>query len=186
MTRLPLLNAETAPEASRVRVEKAQANNGFLPNLIGILANSPASLETYITVGEINGRSGLTLQEREVIQITAASVHGCDFCVAGHSAIALKKAGFSTEQTIALQQRRALGDARLDALASFTKAVIVSRGNVSDGELADIRAAGYSDEQVLGVVLGVSLATLCNFANNLAHNTLNPELEHYATGALTL
>jgi alkylhydroperoxidase family enzyme len=57
---------------------------------------------------------------------------------------------------------------------------------VSDGELADIRSAGYSDEQILGVVLGISLATLCNFANNLAHNTLNPELEPYATGALTL
>ena len=186
MTRLHLLNIETAPEKSRERLEKAVANNGFLPNLIGILANSPASLETYMTVGEINGRCGLTLQEREVIQITAASIHGCDFCVAGHSAIALKKAGFTKEQTIGLQTRSSLGDSRLDALAAFTKAIILSRGSVSDGELRAIREAGYSDEQILGVVLGVSLATLCNFANNLAQSNINPELEPYAQGVLTL
>jgi hypothetical protein len=32
---------------------------------------------------------------------------------------------------------------------------------------------------VLEVVLGVSLATLCNFANNLAQNELNPQLAAY-------
>jgi len=184
MTRFTLHTAETAPEASRNRVEKAQANNGFLPNLIGILANSPASLETYLTVGEINSRSGLSLQERELVQITTASIHGCDFCVAGHSAIAMKKAGFDQQQTIALQQRQPIGDERLDALATFTKAVIVSRGAVTNGELESIRKAGFSDEQVLGVVLGISLATLCNFANNIAQNPINPQLQPYQAGVL--
>lgn len=185
MTRITLHTAETAPEASRAFVEKAKANNGFLPNLIGTLANSPASLETYLTVSEINSRSGLSLQEREVVQITTASIHGCDFCVAGHSAIALKKAGFSQQQTIALQQRQAIGDDRLDALAVFTKAVIISRGAVTDGELDSIRRVGFSDEQVLGVVLGVSLATLCNFANNVAQNPINHQLQAYQPGALS-
>lgn len=185
MSRLPLHTLESAPEQSRQRVQKAISNNGFLPNLIGTLANSPASLEAYLTVGEINGRSGLTLQEREVVQITAASIHGCDFCVAGHSALSVKKAGLTRAQTVALQQRTLTGDERLDALATFTKAVIVSRGAVTDGELDSFRAAGFSDEQVLGVILGVSLATLCNFSNNLARNTINPELLPFAAGELT-
>lgn len=184
MSRLTVHNTTTAPESTRSRVESALKNNGFLPNLIGVLANSPAALETYQLVSEINGRAGLTLQEREVVQITAASVHGCGFCVAGHSAIALKKANFTREQTRALQERTRLDDPHLQALAEFTRAVILQRGTVSDGELATVRSAGFTDEQLLAVILGISLATLCNFANNLAQNDINAELQPYQTGAL--
>src|SRR5471032_579111 len=65
MSRLPLQTIESAPEASRPFLEKALANNGFLPNLLASLANAPVALETYLTVAGINGRSGLTLAERE-------------------------------------------------------------------------------------------------------------------------
>ena len=54
MARLTLHTPQTAPEASRPFVERALAGNGFLPNLIAILANSPQALETYVTVGQIN------------------------------------------------------------------------------------------------------------------------------------
>lgn len=179
MSRLPLQTAATAPEASQPLVQQVLQNNGFLPNLVAVLANAPTALETYLTVGQINGRSSLSLIEREVIQITAASIHGCEFCVAGHTAIAIKKAGLDKAQVIALQQRAATGDARLDALAQFVRVVILSRGNVADGELAAFIAAGYSQAQALEVVLGISLATLCNFANNLARNAINPELQAF-------
>jgi len=33
-------------------------------------------------------------------------------------------------------------------------------------------------------VLGVSLATLCNFANNLGRSPINPELKAFRPGAL--
>ena len=184
MSRLPLQALETAPEASKPFIERALANNGFVPNLIGVLANAPAALETYFTVGEINGRSSLTLAEREVVQITAASVHGCEFCVSGHSAIALKKAGFDRSTVIALQQRGTTGNARHDALVAFTRAVIVSRGAVGDGELKAFVDAGFTPAQALEVVLGISLATLCNFANNLAGSEINPQLQDFRPGVL--
>ena len=59
---------------------------------------------------------------------------------------------------------------RLNAVAEFTRAVIRSRGNVDDEELKAFRDAGFSDANALEVVLGVSLATLCNFANNLGQS----------------
>ncbi|THF67330.1 carboxymuconolactone decarboxylase family protein [Pseudothauera nasutitermitis] len=182
MSRLPLRTPESAPDAARPLVERVIANNGFLPNLVAVLANAPVALETYLTVGEINGRASLALAEREVVQITAASLHGCEFCVSGHSALALKKAGLPPATVQALQLRGHTGDARLDALADFTRAVIAARGNVGDGELADFRRAGFDDAQALEVVLGVSLATLCNFANNLARNDINPELQPFRPG----
>lgn len=184
MTRLTVHTPASAPEGSRDFIDTVITNNGFLPNLIGVLANAPVALETYLTVSGINARASLSLAEREVVQITAASVHGCDFCVAGHTAIALKKAGLERDLVRALQERASTGNPRFDALVAFTRAVILSRGKVGAGELADFLAAGFQEQQVLEVLLGVSLATLCNFANNLAGSAINPELLPFAPGAL--
>jgi uncharacterized peroxidase-related enzyme len=184
LTRLTLHTEATAPDASRPFVQRATASNGFLPNLIGILANSPQALETYLTVSQINARGTLTLAEREVVQITAARIHGCDFCVAGHTAVALKQAKLETGAVAALQNGSITGNVKLDAVRAFAEAVIAMRGKVADAELLAFRKAGYTDQQALEVVLGVSLATLCNFANSLAGSPVNPQLQPYLPGNL--
>lgn len=179
MARLHLRSIEDAPDAARPLLEKAKESNGFLPNLLRVLANAPATLEAYLTLGGINGKASLDLAEREAVQITAAALHGCGFCVAGHTAVAYKKVGLTPEVVDALRERRQVPNARLDAVARFTEAVIASRGRVPDDNLARFRDAGFDDAAALEVVLGVSLATLCNFANNLGEPPLNPQLEAY-------
>lgn len=179
MSRLPLRTIEDAPAEATGFLTAAEQRNGYLPNLLRVLANAPVALETYLTVSGINARASLSLAEREVVQITAAVTHGCGFCVAGHTAIATKQAGLDAATVTALRELGQLPDPRLEAVAIFTKAVIAGRGRVSDAELAAFRAAGFSDQAALEVVLGVSLATLCNFANNLGAPPLNPQLEPY-------
>ena len=61
----------------------------------------------------------------------------------------------------------------------LTKQVIATRGRVHDAEFEAFKTAGFTDEGAPEVVLGVSLATLCNFANNLGGAPLNPQLELY-------
>jgi len=185
MTRLTLHTLESAPADSRAFVERAIANNGYLPNLIGILANAPAALETYLTVSGINAKASLSLAEREVVQITAARIHGCEFCVAGHTAIALKKAGLPVAAVVSLQYGGNTGEPRLDAVRVFAEAVIATRGAVDDAALQAFRDADFSDAQALEVVLGISLATLCNFANSLAQSPVNPQLQSFRPGVLT-
>jgi uncharacterized peroxidase-related enzyme len=179
MARLRLRTLDDAPDAAQPALAAAEKANGFLPNLLRLLANAPVALETYLTVSKINARTDLNHAERETVQITAAAIHGCGFCVAGHTAIAKKQVKLDAKTISALRELRPLDDGRLDALATFTKAVIARRGAVSDAELANFRAAGFDDAAALEVVLGVSLATLCNFANNLGQPPLNPELEPY-------
>ena len=179
MSRLPLRTIEDAPDEAKERLATAQKNNGYLPNLLRVLANAPVALETYLTVGGINARASLTLAERESVQIPAAATHGCGFCVAGHTAIGYKKAHLEEAIVEALRNKTTVQDARLNAVARFTEEVIAARGAVSDDALATFKAAGYTDQQALEVVLGVSLATLCNFANNLGQPPLNEQLEPY-------
>lgn len=134
MSRVTLQTLESAPQEARPFLQNALNNSGFIPNLLAVLANAPAALETYVTVSALNGKASLGLAEREVIQLIAATTHGCSFCVAGHTAVAQNKAKLPAEVIEALRARGELPNARYEALAAFTRAVIATRGNVSDAE----------------------------------------------------
>jgi uncharacterized peroxidase-related enzyme len=179
MSRLPLRTIDDVEQGAKPFLEAAEKRIGFLPNLLRVLANSPVAQETYLTVSGINARSSLSLAEREVVQITAAATNGCGFCVAGHTAVAYKQAGLDEATVEALRNLGHVPNERLEEVARFTKAVIATRGRVADAELEAFKAAGFTDQAALEVVLGVSLATLCNFANNLAGPPLNAQLEPY-------
>ena len=178
MARLTIHTAQSAQ--ARPSALSAAEQGAGLSNLLGVLANAPAALEAYQTLSQINARAGLTLQEREVVQLVAGTRHGCTFCVAGHTALARNKAKLSPEVVEALRAQGTLPDARLQALAAFTEAVINTRGRVSDAELQALREAGYTDGNALEVIVGVGLATICNFGNNLAQTPLNTQLADYA------
>lgn len=180
MSRLTIQTIESAAPEAKERLQAAQKASGFLPNLLGVLANAPTALETYQVVGAITAKGSLSPAEREVVQITAARKNACGFCVAGHTKIAQKLVRMPEDIVQALRNTEALSDPKLNALAVFTLALIEQRGQVTDQELADFLAAGYTEQNVLDVVLGVSLATLCNFANNVAQTEINPELQEFA------
>ena len=58
MTTFQIHTVETAPEEVKEVLETVQKdNNGYIPNLIGLLANAPTALEAYRTVGAINRRN---------------------------------------------------------------------------------------------------------------------------------
>lgn len=180
MARLTVHTVETAPEKAQPRVEAVQKANGFIPNLIGVLANSPQALEFYQEVGKMNSRNSLEPQEIEVVQITAAAHNGCDFCVAGHTKVG-NKLNMPENVLEALRNRTDIeGNEKYQALAQFTMQLIDNRGKVSDEQLQAIKDAGYSDQNILDVVMGVALATLCNYANNVAQTEINPELQPFA------
>ena len=181
LSKFQIHTIESAPEASQEALKIVQQNNGFIPNLIGVLANAPTALETYRTVGAINQRNSLTPTEREVVQITAAVSNGCDFCVAGHTAISIKQIKMPDDVLQALRKTSPItSDAKLDTLARSTLAIINTKGKVGEQLLNEFLNAGYTTQNALDVVLGVSLASLCNYANNLAQTPINPELQQYA------
>lgn len=181
MSQFKIHTIESAPEAAQEALKAVKNANGFIPNLIGVLANAPTALETYRTVGGINGRNSLTATEREVVQITAAVVNGCGFCVAGHTKISLKV--LKLEEELVNQIRataRIESDKKLDTLARFTLAVILQKAKLTEAQLKAFFDAGYTQENAIDVILGVSLATLCNYVNNIAETPINPELQAFA------
>lgn len=181
MSKFQIHTIDTAPEAAQDALKAVQQANGFIPNLIGVLANAPTALETYRTVGGINARNSLTPEEREVVQITTAVVNGCGFCVAGHTKISLKLLKMPQDVVDALRATARIdSDSKLDTLARFTLAVILQKAKLTAAQLQEFFNAGYTQQNALDVILGVSLATLCNYANNIAETPINPELQDFA------
>ncbi|HDL5509168.1 TPA: carboxymuconolactone decarboxylase family protein [Mannheimia haemolytica] len=180
MSQFQIHTIESASETAQEALKAVQQANGFIPNLIGVLANAPTALETYRTVGGINSRNSLTAEEREVVQITAAVVNGCGFCVAGHTKIALKALKMPEEVVNALRATARIDDNKLDTLARFTLAVMLQKAKLTEAQLNEFFAAGYNQQNAIDVILGVSLATLCNYVNNIAETPINPELQPFA------
>ncbi|MCQ9616656.1 carboxymuconolactone decarboxylase family protein [Paenalcaligenes niemegkensis] len=182
MTRLTLHTVDSAPESVQERLNTAVRGSGFLPNLLGILANAPVALQAYQDLSALNATASLSLAEREVVQLVAGTNNGCTFCVAGHTAIATKKAKLDPAIIAALRSKGIpdIADDRLQAIAVFTQTVINKHAKLDDGELNAFFEAGFTQQQALEVIVGVGLATICNFANNLAHTPLNEQLQEFA------
>jgi alkylhydroperoxidase family enzyme len=66
-----------------------------------------------------------------------------------------------------LRKRQTLSDHKLEALAAFTRAVVKNRGMVCGSALDQFLTAGYTNAQVLEVVLGVAMKTLSNYTHHI-------------------
>lgn len=173
------LGIEQAPEAAKIRLILAEKANGFASNLLGVLAHAPTALEGYQNLSQINQRNSLTPQQREVVQLVAATANGCGFCVAGHTALSLNKFKLDAALVQALRDQAPLPDPQLEQLAQFARQLLLHKGAVDEASLEAFFHAGFSEQHALDVILGLSLATLCNFANSLAQTPLNAPLKKY-------
>ena len=71
MSRITLQTVATAQDAAKPRLQAALDANGFLPNLLAVLANAPGALQMYQEVGKINAATSLT-RRRQTAAIFAS------------------------------------------------------------------------------------------------------------------
>jgi uncharacterized peroxidase-related enzyme len=171
---------DSAPEQSGPALEQLRQKLGLVPNLYAVLAESPAVLHSVLAIGELIGRSDLfSMIEKQVIQLAVSYANGCVYCMAGHSASALRQ-GVAEEHVAALRQGSPLSDPRLEALRLFTAQMVEQRGQLSAEQEQAFHAAGFSRAQMLEVVLNVALKTLTNYADHLAETPVDQHFKQFA------
>lgn len=171
--KIPICTTESAPERARPTLEAVRGRFGFLPNLMGAMANSPGLLQAYLTLQSLFDETSLTLVERQTVLLETSVANGCEYCVAAHSAIA-RHQGVPAEVVDAIRHERAIQDPRLEALRGLTRELVATRGWPSEGARQRFADAGFTAGQLLEVVLGIGLKTLSNFTNHLAETPLDP------------
>jgi uncharacterized peroxidase-related enzyme len=175
MLRFFLHTSETAPAASQDLLRRVQNGFGFLPTLFAKLAESATALAAYLDLRTQFEKSSLSPLEQQVVALAVSVENGSTFCTSAHSYAARHLVAMPEGCIAALRDGRALPDPKLNVLAEFARDVVRERGKVSRGDLNVVLAAGYSMEQVLDVVLGVSLKTFTNYASHIVRPPLNPE-----------
>ncbi|HCW91980.1 MAG TPA: carboxymuconolactone decarboxylase [Marinobacter sp.] len=178
MSDYPLHTLETAPEKSRPLLEASQKEMGMIPNLHAVMAESPSVLEAYQTLHQLFLDSSFDDDEKTVVWQTINVENACHYCVPAHTGIA-KMMKVSDDITDALRDEKPLPNDRLEALRTFTLAMMNKRGNVSEEDLQAFHDAGYSRQQVLEVILGLSQKTLSNYTNHIAETPVDKPFEKF-------
>ncbi len=174
MADLTIHTKDSAPEASKDLLEIAQAKYGFIPNLLGEMAEAPSLLKAYLTVGEALEASSLTAQEQQVVILTVSYLNECSYCMTAHSAVA-KMVGLPDDEIDALREGQPMSDAKLEVLRTFTGILVEKRGGASDKDVAAFLTAGYTWAQVLEVILGIAFKTMSNLTNHVADTPIDKQ-----------
>lgn len=74
---------------------------------------------------------------------------------------------------IAANRNGASNDPKADAAVRFAAAVVRQRGRVSNDQIHAVLSAGYSDAQVLDILLAVALNTFTNYVNEVAQTEVD-------------
>lgn len=165
---------DTAPEASRTTLDATAKKYGFVPNLYGVLAESPTSVQAYAAINKALEQSALTPVEQQVVTLTVSAANNCTYCMGAHSTVAQMVR--MPEQVLAeLRDQRDLSDAKLNALRLLVVSVLHHRGWVPEEDLNQFTAAGYGQQHLLDVMTIVALKTLSNYVNHIAHTPLDSQ-----------
>jgi uncharacterized peroxidase-related enzyme len=167
MSRLsvPNLASDTGPSGQvYAHIKKAI---GSVPNTFAaIAAHGPAALKSVLAADAVLAAGTLTKRDQEVIKLVVSAAGGCDYCVAAHNHLA-RLAGVKPEALKQIRDGEPTGDARRDALVGFVRKLATSSGTVSDDDFAAIKAAGYSDAQLVEISLAFATTVFTNVFNRI-------------------
>jgi uncharacterized peroxidase-related enzyme len=167
MSRLsvPNLESDTGPSGQiYAQIKKAI---GSVPNTFAaIAAHGPAALKAVLAADAVLTAGTLTKRDQETVKLIISGVAGCDYCVAAHSQLG-KLAGLKPDELKNIRDGKPTGDAKRDALVGFVRRLAQSSGTVSDEDFAAIRAAGYSDGQLVEISLAFATTVFTNVFNRI-------------------
>jgi len=179
MTKLKVHNIETAPEGSKALLEQSQKAYGMIPGLHGVLAGAPGILEAYQTLHELFVNSSFNEEELTVVWQTINVEHACHYCVPAHTGIA-KMMKVDDAITEALRNETPLENAKLEALRTMTLTIVRNRGHVPQEDLEAFYAAGFGEQQVLEIILGLSQKVISNYTNHIANTPVDAGFKKFA------
>lgn len=172
MSRLTALgSAATGPAADLFAALKAKL--GRVPNAYDTIgSNSPVALAALLEFDGKLAETSLSKQEVEVIKLAVSDINGCDYCLAAHTLMG-KHVGLAPDAMLAARHGEPGGNARFDALSTFVRSVAKSSGIVAQPVVDAVKAAGFTDAQIVDTVFVITSITFTNLLNRINDTTLD-------------
>ncbi|WP_200974815.1 carboxymuconolactone decarboxylase family protein [Echinicola sp. 20G] len=150
--------------SDQVLFDTLEKGIGFVPNLYAYYAKNATALSDLLTLE--NRKSSLNAKEKEIVNLVVSQYNGCKYCVSAHTQLALKR-GFNDEQILEIRKGSATFDTKLHALAVFSLELASNNGQVSEAIKDDFFNAGYSEANMIDVVVLAGGRTIANYIHNL-------------------
>ncbi|WP_370302752.1 carboxymuconolactone decarboxylase family protein [Pseudooceanicola sp.] len=180
MTKFEKFDESNAPAEAVPLIEKSKAAFGRLPGLHAVMAGAPALLDGYQVLHRLFAEeTSFDADEKTVVWQTINVAHECHYCVPAHTGIA-KAMKVSDEISNALRDETPLPSAKLEALRSFTLAMLESRGRPSDAQMQAFLDAGYNQRHVLEIILGLAQKVMSNYTNHIAETPVDEGMKKFA------
>lgn len=136
---------------------------GFVPNLYATIAYSDNGLARYLAYQ--NAKTSLSNKEKEAVNLVVSQINGCMYCQSAHTVLG-KMNGFTDEQLVDIRAGKS-DIAKLNALVQLAAEITKNRGNASAASVDEFFAHGYTNENLVDLILQVSDKTAMNYLHNL-------------------
>ena len=176
MPRIQPIELDQAQPKAKALLEGVHKSLGITPNIMRTMAQSPATLEAFLSFGKALSGASLSPQVREQIALTVAGENTCDYCASAHTAIGAKL-GLDTDELAASLQGLSR-DPKTEAALEFARKIVVEQGRVSDDDLRRVREAGYSEGEITELVAVVAQNIFTTYFNHIADTEVDfPRVE---------
>ncbi len=171
MSRIETINPAQATGKAKELLDGVKSKLGMTPNLMRVMANSPAVLDAYLKFSGSLGSGELNAKTREQIALAVGQANSCDYCLSAHSTIG-KMVGLSADQILD-SRRGTSSEPNTDAVLRFARQLVDKRGLVSDTDLDAVRSAGWDDGAIAEIVANVALNLFTNYVNHVAETEID-------------
>jgi uncharacterized peroxidase-related enzyme len=160
MSRIAIITNDIANSEQQALLAAIQAKLGMTPNFLKVFANSPAALRAFLGLHSIAGEGSLEAKTRERIALSLAQQNTCEYCLSAHTAIG-RKAGLEAEE-MAANRVGTSQDEKAAVAVKLARSLVENRGEVTTAELLEARAAGYTDADIVEIIIHVGMNILTN------------------------
>jgi len=168
---------DDAPVDSRPTLEAIHKQMGRVPNIFRLISNSPAALIGLTSLQGALAKGKLTPATRERLALAMAVASGCDNCLSAHTYTATRFAKLDENEIIS-NRNGTSNDPKAAAAVQFARGLLAARGAVAPTDVEMVRAASYSDAEILEVVAHVALNTFTNYVNEALSTEIDfPSIE---------
>lgn len=153
---------EVAPTNQAI-FDNLQKALGFVPNLYATIGYSENGLARYLAYQQ--AKTTLSNKEKEAVNLIVSQINGCIYCQSAHTVIG-KMNGFSDEQVLDIR-RGGSDNPKLNALVKLAASITKKQGKADAALVDDFFAQGYTNENLIDVILQVADKVAMNYVHNL-------------------
>lgn len=157
---------QVSPESQSL-FDILQKRTGKVPNLYATMGYSSHALKAFMNLEEALTGGAFTPKEKEAVALVVSEVNGCEYCLAGHTILAIKR-GFTKEETLEIRKGE-VSDPRLNTIIQLAKAITETKGYPDEKYLTGFYDAGFNEGALMELVGLVVVRIFTNYVFALTH-----------------